>query len=60
MDEVSPYLSRENIKVASGEEYKKCVSSEKFKEMHVFPAQDSVKIIDGVVVVKLSEEPGMP
>lgn len=40
--------------------YSNVVNSEEFKEMGIFPAEDSVKIIQDIVVVKLKENPPMP
>lgn len=40
--------------------YRNVVTSEEFKEMGVFPAEDSVRIIQDIVVVKLKENPPMP
>lgn len=36
--------------------YQEIVESEEFKEIGVFPAESSVKIIQNVVVAKLMEE----
>ena len=40
--------------------YYDIVTSDMFKEMNIFPAENSIKIKDGVVVVKLSNEPPLP
>jgi hypothetical protein len=40
--------------------YYDIVNSDFYKEMEIFPSQDSVKIKDGIVVVKLSDDPPMP
>lgn len=40
--------------------YKDIVESEEFKEMGIFPAQNSCQEIYGVMVVKLSDDPPMP
>ena len=42
------------------ETYYSIVNSEEYKNMEIFPSQNSIKIMDGIVVVKLSEEPDMP
>lgn len=36
------------------------VNSDEFKEMNIFPERNSVKTIDGVMVVKLTDEPELP
>ncbi len=46
--------------VVSDEWYMIIINNEKFKEMGVFPAQDSVQILEGAVVVKLKENPATP
>lgn len=43
------------IKMASREKYNLIVNSEEFKAMPTYPKEGSVKIIDGVVTVKISE-----
>ena len=40
--------------------YYTIVNGEEYKEMEIFPAQDSIKIMDGIVVVKLSDDPPLP
>lgn len=40
--------------------YYRIVTGETFKQMKRFPDESSVKIIDGVVVVKLTESPELP
>lgn len=40
--------------------YRAIVTGEEYKKMEVFPAQNSVKVMDGIVVVKLSEDPPLP
>lgn len=46
--------------MASDDSYHRIVNTAEFKEMTIFPQKDSVKIIDGIVVVKLKNEPAMP
>ena len=38
-------------------EYNEAVSSKEFKEMGIFPAQDSIKKFGDMIIVKLSEDP---
>lgn len=45
-----------NFKFISGEEKKKLAETETVKSMGVWPAEDSVKIVDDIVVIKLSTE----
>lgn len=40
--------------------YYTIVTSEEYKEMGIFPAQNSVKIRDGIIIVKLSDDPPLP
>ena len=40
--------------------YYKIVTGEQYKQMSEFPAKDSVRVIDGIVVVKLTEHPELP
>lgn len=40
--------------------YYRIVTGEEFKQMKRFPDESSIKIIDGVVVVKLTESPELP
>lgn len=40
--------------------YKNVVNSEEFKEMEIFPAQNSCREIYGTMVIKLSDKPPMP
>lgn len=50
-----------DVNLCTAEEYYKIVTSEEYKEnMECFPAESSVKIINGIVVVKLDEEPYLP
>ncbi len=37
--------------------YYTVVTSDEYKEMEIFPAQNSIKIRDGIIIVKLSDEP---
>ena len=46
--------------VVSDAWYTNIINNEEFKEMEVFPAQDSVKILEGAVVVKLKQNPSTP
>ena len=41
-------------------QYYHIVNSGEFKEMRVFPEKNSVRIIDGVMVVKFTDEPELP
>ena len=49
-----------DINLCDHDTYYKLVTSDEYKEMEMFPSQNSIKIINGVVVVKLSEEPPLP
>lgn len=50
-----------DVKLCSTEEYYNIVTSEEYKEnMECFPAESSIKIMHGIVVVKLDEEPYLP
>lgn len=40
--------------------YCNVINSEEFKEMDIFPAENSVRIIQDIIVVKLKENPAMP
>lgn len=40
--------------------YYTIVNSQEYKDMDVFPATNSVKVLNGIVVVKLSENPPLP
>ena len=44
------------IKAADKDQYKAIIETDEFKEMEIYPENESVKIIDGVVVVKISNE----
>lgn len=46
--------------VVSDEWYKVIVDSKEFKDMDIFPRKDSVKVVEGAVVVKLKENPARP
>lgn len=49
------------VRMCTAEEYYNIVTSEEYKEnMECFPAESSVKIMNGIVVVKLDEEPYLP
>ncbi len=41
--------------VSAGEQSERILSGQEYTEMSVFPADGSVKIIEGCVVVKLSD-----
>ena len=45
-----------NISSADADEYLKIVETDEFKNMEIYPENESVKIIDGVVVIKTSEK----
>lgn len=49
-----------DIQMCDSDTYYRIVTGEDYKDMEMFPAEDSIRIIDGVVVVKLSEEPPLP
>lgn len=49
-----------DVNVCTSEVYYKIVNSEEYKHMKNFPDESSVKIIDGVVVVKFTEKPDLP
>ena len=50
-----------DVKLCTAEEYYNIVTSVDYKEnMECFPAESSVKIMHGIVVVKLDEEPYLP
>lgn len=49
-----------DIQMCDPDTYYRIVTGEDYKDMEMFPAEDSIRIIDGVVVVKLSEEPPLP
>ena len=49
-----------DIEICTPEVYQKIVTGEEYKKMENFPAKESIKIIDGIIVVKLSEQPYMP
>ena len=40
--------------------YYTIVTSDEYKEMEVFPAQNSIKIRDGIIIVKLNDDPPLP
>ena len=44
------------LTMCSREEYENIIETEEFKNMPVFPNDNSIKIINNIVVVKLSEE----
>lgn len=45
-----------NYKSANSDERKKVTDSDEIADMGVFPAEDSIRFIDGVLVVKIAEE----
>lgn len=45
------------INLCDKEDYVKIVSSEEYKNMDIFPYEECTKMIDGILVVKLEEEP---
>lgn len=49
-----------DIQTCSPDEYYTIVTGEEYKEMEIFPAESSVKIMNGIIVIKLSEEPYLP
>ena len=50
-----------DVNLCTAEEYYNIVTGEEYKEnMECFPAESSVKIMNGIVVVKLDEEPYLP
>lgn len=50
-----------DVKLCSVEEYYNIVTGDIYKEqMECFPAESSVRIMNGIVVVKLDEEPYLP
>lgn len=46
-----------NINWCTTDEYKKIINSDEFKELNVFPKEGSTKVINGIMVVKLSSNP---
>lgn len=40
--------------------YLEVVSSDEFKNMNIYPNENSVQIIDGVMVVKMTDNPPIP
>ena len=50
-----------DVRMCTPEEYYKVVTGEVYKnEMECFPAESSVRIMNGIVVVKLDEQPYLP
>ena len=50
-----------DVRMCTAEEYYKIVTGDVYKnEMECFPAESSVRIMNGIVVVKLDEEPYLP
>lgn len=50
----------QTINLCSDEEYVSIINTKDFLEMGVFPNNNSTKIINGIVVIKLMEDPDMP
>lgn len=49
-----------NINFCEDYQYYTIINSEEFKQMGIFPAENSVKIINNVMVVKFCESPSVP
>lgn len=49
-----------DVNACTSETYYKIVNSEEYKQMDNFPGENSVKVIDGVIVLKMSEDPYLP
>lgn len=49
-----------NVQMCSDKTYKKITETEEFKNMKIFPEQNSVKVINGIMVVKLTNNPPRP
>jgi hypothetical protein len=49
-----------DVVLCSDNVYYDIVNGSVYEEMEVFPAQNSIKIMDGIVIVKLSEDPPLP
>lgn len=50
-----------DVKLCTAEEYYNIVTGKEYKEnMECFPAESSMKIMNGIMVVKLDEEPYLP
>ncbi len=49
-----------DVNACTSEAYYKIVNSEEYKQMKIFPDETSIKIIDGIIVVKLTEKPDLP
>lgn len=45
-----------DIKTCSKEEYKQMVESDEFKNMPIYPNKGSIKIINNIIVIKISEK----
>lgn len=48
------------VNICSDDEYKEIISTSEFDEMDTFPNQNSIKIIDGIMVVKMVNNPPSP
>lgn len=46
-----------NVTFCTDEEYDRITQSQEYQEMGIFPDSDSVEIIDGIVVFKLTDDP---
>ena len=49
-----------DVEACSPEVYYQVVTSEEYKNMQIFPAQNSIRIENGIVIIKLSETPYLP
>ena len=49
-----------DVQLCTPDVYYRIVTGEEYKQMEIFPAQDSIRIINGVVVIKLSDTPPLP
>lgn len=50
----------ENLNFCDPLRYEEIVKSDEFKQMDIFPSENSVKIINDVIVTKLTDKPPMP
>ena len=44
------------IKICTRDEYNKIVNSEEFKNMPIYPNNGSIKIINNIIVIKISDK----
>ena len=49
-----------DVDLCSEDVYYNIVNGEEYKNMDVFPGKDSIRIRDGIIIVKLSNNPPMP